>query len=303
MSSESVANIRTALDSELDKVEELIKSFKYQEAAECLSGAEEIFERLQVAVDLNSETHRRILQNRQIRMDSVSRRIEDGLQRREAGKREDGNIAFKCNWNDKGYKGICSDVAYRYNIGQGRLWCTHQHGRCRSFVNADPVPNDCCYEARALLDCSFGAGWDHDEYGRLIRPRKIWSAREGKIALLTTEPPDAQKRLIAGAFLIKKVWEDPGAETWVSGDKNIALDDMLHYEIEFWKHHKNPSNPNSTAWATGLFRYVSDVAILGVLEEYISKKSSQGGDTTKAEELLKKLKTTNSNSGSLQIHS
>lgn len=294
MSSENVANVRIALDSELDGVEELIKSFKYQEAAECLSGAEEIFERLQVVVDLNSETHRRILQNRQIRMDSLSRKIEDGLQRREAGKREDGNIAFKCNWNDKGYKGMCSDAAYRYNIGQGRLWCTHQHGRCRGFVNADPVPNDCCYEARALLDCSFGAGWDHDEYGRLIRPRKIWSAREGKIALLTTEPPDVQKRLIVGAFLIKKVWEDPGAETCVSGDKDTALDDILNYEIEFWKHHKNPSNPSSTAWATGLFRYVSDVAILGILEEYISKKSSQGGDTTKAEKLLEKLKTTTS---------
>jgi hypothetical protein len=95
----------------------------------------------------------------------------------------------------------------------------------------------------------------------------------------------------------------PWSRNLVSGDKNIALDDMLHYEIEFWKHHKNPNNPRSTAWATGLFRYVSDVAILGVLEEYISKKSSQGGDTTKAEELLKKLKTTDSNSGSLQIHS
>ena len=51
MSNESVANTRTALDSELDRVEELIKSFKYQEAAECLSRAEEVFERLQVVVD------------------------------------------------------------------------------------------------------------------------------------------------------------------------------------------------------------------------------------------------------------
>lgn len=294
MNSESIANVRIALDNELDRVEELIKSFKYQEAAECLSRVEEVFEQLQAIVDLSNETHKRILQNRQIRMDSLSRRIEDGLQRREAGKREDGNIAFKCNWNDKGYNGVCSDAAYRYNISQGRLWCTHQHGRCRNLVNASPVPEDCCYEARALLDCSFGAGWDHDEYGRLIKPRKIWSAREGKIALLTTEPPGMRKRLVVGAFLIEKVWDDPEEETWVYGDKNSALDDMLQYEIEFWKYHKNPSNPASMAWATGLFRYVPDVAVLGILEEYISKKSSQGGDITKAEELLTKLKARNS---------
>ena len=44
----------------------------------------------------------------------------------------------------------------------------------------------------------------------------------------------------------------------------------------------------------GLFRHVSDVAVLGILEEYISKKSSQDRDTIKAEKLLKKLKTANS---------
>ena len=34
VSRESVANLRTALDSELAKVEELINSFKYQQVAE-----------------------------------------------------------------------------------------------------------------------------------------------------------------------------------------------------------------------------------------------------------------------------
>ena len=254
-------DVSIALTDAVNRIKQLIARLRYQEAKEEFSRAEDLLTELETVMDPNNTTQKQILQHREIDMDALFRKIEDGLQRREAGKKEDGNIAFKCNWNDKGYKGICSDAAYRYNISQGRLWCTHQHGRCRSLVNAASVPNDCCYEARALLDCSFGAGWDHDEYGRLIRPRKIHSAREGKIALLTTEPPDAQKRLIVGAFLIKKVWEDPGTETWVSGDKNMALDDMLQYEIEFWKHHKNPSKPSSTAWATGLFRYDSEVAI------------------------------------------
>ena len=45
------------------------------------------------------------------------------------------------------------------------------------------------------------------------------------------------------------------------------------------------------AWATGLFRYVSDVSIIGILEEYISKKSAEGGDTARTEELLSIIKT------------
>ena len=113
------------------------------------------------------------------------------------------------------------------------------------------------------------------------------------IALLTTEPRHTQKPLVVSAFLIERAWDDPGAETWVYGDKTSALDDMLQYEVEFWRYHKNPGNLDSTAWATGLFRYVSDVAVLGILEEYISKKSSQGGDIRKAEELLTKLKAKN----------
>ena len=291
MGHRDIANIRVILDNTLDNIEKLIKEFRYQEAEAILAEAEGMFEQLEAIADINNETHKRILQNRVIRMDSLSNSIEEGLARREVGKKEDGNIAFKCSWNDKGYKGICSDAAYYHNIDRGRLWCTHQHGRCRKFVTVDPVPGDCCYEARALLDCSFGAGWDHDEYGHMIRPRYIRSAREGKVALLTTAPPGTRDRLVVGAFPIKKVWDDPGAETFVYGDKTKVIDDMLRYKIKFWDYYKNPNKPTSTAWATGLFRYVSDVSVIGILEEYISKKSAEDGDITRAEELLGIIKT------------
>ena len=290
----NIAGIRSTLDDQLTRVEEFIKSFKYQEAETNLSKAEEIFEQLQIVLNPSNETHKRIAQNRQIRMDSLSLRIEAGLQRREAGKKEDGNIAFKCNWNDVGYKGVCSKAAYEHNRVYGGPWCRHQHGRCRSFVNYETVPDDCCYEARALIDCKFGAGWNHDEYGNMIPggERKIRSARKGNIALLTTIPPGTADRLTVGAFLINRVLDDPGVETFIVGDRDFALDDMLTYRIRFWDFHKNPVNPSSTAWATGLFRYVSDVAVLGILEEYIYKKSSSGADTTKAKSLLNEFKNT-----------
>ena len=141
-----------------------------------------------------------------------------------------------------------------------------------------------------MIDCNFGAGWDLDEHGKQIRPRKITSARLNKIAILTTEPPDSADRLVVGAFKIIKLVEDPGKETYIYGDKETMLDDMLTYKIRFWDHHKNPRSPLSKAWSVGLFRYVSDVAVFGILEEYVTKKRSNGGDTSKAAILINALK-------------
>ncbi len=285
-------DISVALTNEVGRIQQLVAGLRYQEAENELSIAEQLLQQLEAAMDSSNVTQRQILQYRKIDMDALFRKVEDGLHRREAGKKEDGNIAFKCNWNDKGYKGVCSDEAYQYNLRYGGPWCTNQHGNCRDFVDFDPVPQDICYEARALIDCKFGAGWDHDQYGNPIPggERKIRSARKGKMALLTTIPPGISDRLVVGAFLIDKVLDDPAVETFIVGDRDFTLDDMLPCRIKFWDFHKNALNPSSTAWATGLFRYVSDVAVLGILEQYIHEKNSTGGDTTKAVDLLNRLR-------------
>jgi len=287
MRSNDTAYTRIILDGKLKQVQVLVNRKAFQEAEQELSLAEEIFEQLESSLDFNKLVHRRILQNRRMDIGILYDKIQSGLVRREKGKREDGNIAFKCNWNDKGYKGVCSNSAFTYNLNHGRSWCSL--GFCRSYVDIDPIPLECCYESRALLDCTFAAGWDHDDKGTFIRPRKIWSARKGKVALLTTEPPGKAERFIVAAFLIEKIIEDPGKETWIYGDKQTMLDDMLPYEIPFWQYHMNPNNPLSRAWSTGLFRYVSDVAILGMLEAYISKSSTADKRAT-AEKLISAVK-------------
>ena len=285
-----IYDLRMKLDSELITVKEFIKHFEYQQAEEHFALVEELFEQLASAIDPSNEVQSRIVDNRRIDVERYMHQIEEGLLRREAGKKEDGNIAFKCNWNDAGYKGICSNLAYQYNIKMGGPWC--RISKCRDYVNVDKLPEfheAVCYESRALLDCKFGAGWDH-KAGKLYRPRKIHSARVNKIALLTTMHPNTGQRLIVGAYKIEKLDEDPGMETWIFGEKSSCLDDMLEYAIEFWKYYKNPNRPNSIAWATGLFRYVADVAVLGMLEEYIFKKASKDGDTERAEALVRTLK-------------
>jgi len=288
MSGEAVARARIALFSEIDRTDTLVKGLQFQEAEDNLAKVDELYKQLVAVVDPNNLVHNRIMQRSRLRINILLQNIEHGLQRREVGKKEDGNIAFKCNWNDKDYMGICSESAYKYNQIWGGPWCLYS--RCREFVNLQTPPDNCCYESRAMIDCNFGAGWDHGPHGEPINPRTIKSARQGKIALLTTQPPYLQDRLIVGAFKIIKLKEDPGQETFIYGDKETLLNDMFKYSIRFWDYHKNPRNPNSQSWATGLFRYVSDVAVLGILEEYINKKNSNGGDITKAKILIEALK-------------
>lgn len=288
MNGEEVNRKRVALNDEIDRISILVNGLKFQEAQESFLKIDELFDQLVAVINQKSEIQQKIVLLSKIKINSLHQRIENGLQRREAGKKEDGNVAFKCNWNDKNYQGVCSDIAYRYNQIHGGTWCCFS--KCRQFVDLPTPPDDCCYEARALIDCSFGAGWILDmKSGKSIRPKKIHSAREGKIALLTTEPPYIEKRLLVGAFLIEKVREDEGVETFIIGDKGTKIDDMLQYEIDFWKYYKNPNKPDSTKWLSPLFRYVSDVSVLGILEEYISKKREVSEDTEKAERLVEML--------------
>ena len=288
MSGQEVATARIALSNEINRIEKLVKEFMFQEAEENFPRIEKFYGDLMKLLNPNNKTHDNIRFNFRIRINMLSQSIENGLEKRDVGKKEDGNIALKCNWNDMNYKGICSEKAYDYNQALGGPWCLVS--KCRQFVNLPVPPHNCCYESRAFIDCSFGAGWDHGPLGEPIYPRKIRSARRGKIAILTTQTPDSRERFVIGIFRIIKLVEDPGKETFLFGDKKTLLDDVLKYHIRFWDHHKNPNNPESQAWATGLFRYMADIAVFGILDEYITKKRANGEETNKAQSLLASLK-------------
>jgi len=287
---EVLTETREQLDSGLIRVDRLAVTGSFQAAEQALIDAQELYELLEEYADPNSQIQQRVCFNRSSRIQALETRISQGLFHREEGKREDGSIAFKCNWNDKGYKGICSDAIYEMNRRSSRSQCARSC--CRDYVDTGSA-TECCYECRALIECSFGAGWDHDDKGTPTRPRKLWNARQGKIALLTTIPPYTRDRLIVAAFQISRVQEDPFIETVIYGDQNSLVSDMLDYSIQFWDHHVNPGKPESKAWGQGLFRYVSDEAILGILTEYRNKKIGSGGNTDKVDALLRCVHNTN----------
>ena len=80
--------------------------------------------------------------------------------------------------------------------------------------------------------------------------------------------------------------DDSKSETYLYGDEATALDDMLGHKIKFWRYHKNPYRPESQAWGQGLFRYISNVAVLGILEEYRQHRIDSNLETSRVDSLI-----------------
>lgn len=189
-----------------------------------------------------------------------------------------GNIAFKCTFNDNGYRGVCSDEVYRYNTNAGRVWCTDQNNRCREFINKE-VTEKCfpCYESALFLNWSFGTGIARREkhYGK---PFPIKKAYPGKLAFLTTRDShqEEEDRYIFGFLHIKDISQlrDPTGpvdeivrSTFVIGDPENSLAFRPGIRPRFWNYYENPKSRTTIQWRTGLFRYISDKTVLEMLRD------------------------------------
>jgi uncharacterized HhH-GPD family protein len=177
---------------------------------------------------------------------------------------DNNNLAFKCTWNDSGFKGICSQPTYQYNLSKKRAWCTKAH--CRSFKGKPTDENHPCYESILFTEWRFGAGWDHKNEER---PREIKKAKVGEIALLTTLEPDKEEdeRKIIGFLKIGKIDKGEEKETVIYGNPSESLEIDSEIKIKFWDYYANPNAPDKHRWGTGLFRYIDDRIILNFLKD------------------------------------
>lgn len=194
---------------------------------------------------------------------------------------EDGNLALKCTFNDKGYCGVCSQKVYDDNRADNRVWCNDSENRCREFVGKKLDEDYPCYESVLFLDWEFGSGVVRNgkRYGQSLR---INFAKKGKLALLTTlQPFGRQKdRYIFGFLYIKEVmqdYNDPTVDgfdtTFIIGDPEKSLKINPAIKLNFWKFYQNAGNPELLKWGSGLFRYLDDEQVLSFLkrlkEEYV----------------------------------
>jgi hypothetical protein len=278
--------LRENIDSLIDEIKSWIKKKSISESMQRIEKANEQLIRLKQLSD--GEIQNRVVLNRTFELESLARKVDEILSKREAGKKENGNIALKCNWNDKYYKAPCSLKAYDFNLLQGRAWCSSPLSKCREFTDEVSLNHHPCYESIALKEMYFGTGWDHT--GEKIQPRHIYSARRGRMALLTTRPPgaDEKDRLIIGCLFIKNVADDPGEETKIYGDRTKSIEiDYDEVKVKFWDYYKNAGAEDLILWASGLFRYISDETVLNVLKGIGEKYKNSGRDVAKIIELIR----------------
>lgn len=281
-------DLRNKIETLLKETKEWVVRSNIFESSKRIEEARNYLMELRKEIEPGKETDKTIERRLTGLIEYWAVRIDDILSKREEGKKEDGNIAFKCNWNDMHYKAVCSETAYVYNIGEGRAWCNLAKGNCRQYINREvPIVNPPCYESVALKGMYFGAGWDHT--GETERPRHIRSAREGRMAILTTRPPgiEEEDRLVIGCLYISKVMDDPGKETMIFGDKEKSIElDYDKIKVKFWDYYKNRNAPDLKLWASQLFRYIGDSTVLNILKDIGERYANSNLNTKKIMNLI-----------------
>ena len=210
----------------------------------------------------------------------------------------DGNVAFKCTYNDGGVRGFvgfggtCSNGNILRNVRTNpRSWCSAPANACRQFFDNDfqgRRPTNPCYESRITDLWRFGPGTYHTG-PRDGDPIPMRDAQVGKVALLTTRHPvrDSEaKRIVFGVFRIESVIEEDNGEISVVGNpaQAIRLSEVAALAVPFWRFKHLPSS-GTPDWRSGLFRYISDQEVANFLHAlYPHLQSAQ--DRTALEDLL-----------------
>lgn len=193
--------------------------------------------------------------------------------RKAAFKSRRGNVAFKCTFNDKKYREVCSKAIYELNIKKGRVWCKDDKNKCRNFVGQTPDENNFpCYECALFVNWQFspGVGRQEENYNEPLLMREVLP---NKLAILTTHHPrdDEEERHIFGFLHIGKVIDDQNDPTvsdaaqFVKGKRETSLELDSRVKLKFWDYYKN-ERTDRKLWGTGLFRYLSDETVLKILK-------------------------------------
>lgn len=257
-------DLREKIENLISDIDKWIAEKSVYESSSRLREAESLFNGLSKIAE--NDVQRRSIARLEEELGRISEKIKDIRSKREEGKAEDGNIAFKCNWNDKHYKAPCSKKAYEFNIKEGRAWCSSPDCKCRQYKEKVSMEDHPCYESIALKEMYFGAGWDHT--GERYQPRHIYSVRQDRMAILTTRPPgnEEKDRLIIGCLYINEVRDDPGAETKIYSDREKSIEvDYDNIKVRFWDYYKNTGDEDLKLWSSGLFRYIADETVLNML--------------------------------------
>jgi hypothetical protein len=171
------------------------------------------------------------------------------------------NIVFKCNWNDAGWKGICSKKARDYNVLKKHRWSINPNNGCGNFIKNGKKEFP-CYESHLFIDFVMEPGtYLKGEKGLTQEDKYIRGGERGKLAFLTTISPDVDEknRYFIGILDIEKIEH----EREVYGNKKTSIIISPKIRLKFWNYFKNKDG--SLLWGCGLVRYLDDEIALKIL--------------------------------------
>lgn len=214
------------------------------------------------------------------------------------GSQKDGNIAIKCNYCDGGrdanrigFSGVCSDRVIKYNIEDvHRAWCSNSRCLCYQYyegkVSRDELEREMsakgkfvCYESTMLSDWKTQAGLTEDE-----QPKSFGSTlHKGAVCVFTTRLPgmDENSRFVFGLFIIDEIFygnNNKSGYVKCNTDYHIELTADETKAIKFWNYYRNKNNPERLAWGTGLYRFISNNAIIALLTDLIQLRQGDQKD-------------------------
>ncbi|MHA1856679.1 MAG: hypothetical protein ACTSYY_11590 [Promethearchaeota archaeon] len=120
--------LRERIEKLAEQINKSIDAQSIYDSSENLDKAKKMW--IQLRNIAENDVQERAVSRLSDNIEYLATRIDNIFSKREAGKQGDGNIALKCNWNDKGYKNPCSKVAYQHNIEEGRAWCNSPSCKC-----------------------------------------------------------------------------------------------------------------------------------------------------------------------------
>ena len=186
------------------------------------------------------------------------------------------NIAIKCTYNNGdegplvGFNGTCSEDIIKWNIDNGRVWCSKEECDCRKYYDRGfkgKRPENPCMESLLFQDWEYGAGMYHSGK-RAGTPIHLSKVGEDKIAILTTRFPGDEEidRKIIGFFKIAQVTNNPGEQTELIADKKFRIRLPLEEakELYLWDYY---STKGGAIWGSLLIRYLDDEITARILSD------------------------------------
>jgi hypothetical protein len=175
------------------------------------------------------------------------------------------NIVFKMNWNDQGWKGICSKKAREYNESKHHRWCCDTSNKCKEMIEKGEKGYPCT-ESALFIDFRADPG-DYLKGEKRKEKKYLRRGLKGKVAFFTTVAPGEKEedRYFIGLFDVEKIEN----ERDVYGNKENSVVISPKIKLKFWDYYKNKDE--SIEWGCGLVRYLNDATTLRILED-LSKK-------------------------------